>query len=400
MSLDDLRARMHAHAKALHELDVDVHAAEMAFAARREQLSAEANGLATALQNYTPTPDPTQSAAPVRFARFIYNNPDITAKWTVQVVQGQPDTVSRIPALRQAGVLNIHRYAFPLTWSAHEHYGYRSAVDPAQFNQSWLALRNGAKIPSSKFSSGPGYPNYLIDVGWPAYQQASADWLIRKCRTEGYNGVYLDEINERLAYAGYAVPSRYGTDYQFQQAVRAYVEYVAAALRGAGFSCHANLASNANAWRDHVAEALDGVCVEFFMAQHTVEDAWHVASIENGEWKRQLDWLLWNELRNKTTICQADARSEAEVQYALCSLLLVTTGKALLAATKGGAGLTSAWWAPAMDTALLLGRPLGAYTTQPSGICVRQFEHGTVSVNPTQKPINTMPATSGLIEVR
>lgn len=383
MALDDLRAEAH-----------DV-------AAKLAELSGRAADLATALQNYEPTQPPAQTS-PVSFARFIYNDPDIQARWATQVVQGQPETVKRLPALRQAGVTKIYRYAFPLTWSAHKDYGIRSAVDPAVFDSAWLALRGADPIASTKFSSGSGFPNYLIDVGLPRYQQASADWLIKKCRDEGYNGAYLDEINERLAYAGYQIPSKYGTDYQFQQAVRAYVEYVSTALRAAGFSCHANLASNANAWRDHVAEALDGVCVEFFMAQWTVTDpsAWHVASIENGEWKKQLDWVLWNEIRNKTTICQADARSEAEVTYALASLLLVTSGKALFAATKGGAGLTSAWWVPAMDTALLLGRPLGAYTTQPTGICTRTFEHGVVSVNPYQRPINTLGATTGLIELR
>jgi len=163
-----------------------------------------------------------------------------------------------------------------------------------------------------------------------------------------------------------------------------------------------NLASNDNAWRKNVASAVDGTHIEFFMAQWTVTDpdAWHIASLENGEWHRQLDWLMWNETKGKVTICQADARSEAQVQYALTSLLLATTGKARFAATKGNYGVNGAWWTLAMDTAKLLGQPRGPYTASASGSYQRVFENGLVSVNPSERTVGTMPATSGLIELR
>ncbi|RSM73465.1 hypothetical protein DMH04_41375 [Kibdelosporangium aridum] len=407
MSLDDLprfREEAHALAKDIHELDIDRLAAEARFSERLAVLSGRANDLAVKLQNWNPTepPTPTPTRPVVRMARAIYNDPDIDGRWARQIVQGQPETVKRIPALKQAGAEEILRYTFPLTWTDHPHAAYRMGADPAAFNPAWLATRSGSRIRSTKFDAGDGFGHYLIDVGLTAYQQASAQWLIRKCQTEGYTGIYLDEINEFQAYAGYTIPSNYANDYRFQIAQLAYIRYVAAELKNAGLSCHVNLASNATAWRQHVADACDGVEIEFFVVQYTVNslDAWHVANLSNGVWKEQLDWVAANEARGHSTMCQADARNENEVRYALASMLLVTEGNGVFAATKGGYGTGSAWWTADMANAQKLGQPMGAKRTTPDGLHVRDFEQGSVAVNPSTKPINTLPATSGLIELR
>jgi len=184
MILDDLRARMHALNKTLAGAAV------------------EANEITVALQNYQPGPPP-KPVSPVEMARYCYNDPDITAKWTTQTLQGQPETVKRLPALRAAGVRKLYRYTHALTRTAHDE-GIRQAY--SVFKDTWLARdRNGQPIPSTKFRSGPNGedPNYLIDLGLPEYQQHSAEYLVGKCRAEGWDGIYLDEINEYQSYAGY-----------------------------------------------------------------------------------------------------------------------------------------------------------------------------------------------------
>jgi hypothetical protein len=390
VSLDDLRARAHAANK------------------KAAELANELDRLAVDLQNYQPDPGPGPDPEPpsgssVEYGLFCYNDPLIDARWTAQTLQGQPGTVSRLAGLREAGVRRLYRYTFPLTFTDHPQAAYRMGADPGTFKRSWLALRSGQTIRSSKFDSGDGYGNYLIDVGILEYQKASAQWLIHLCRTQGWDGIYLDEINEFQSYAGYLVPSAYPNDYRFQLAQLAYVQHVSNALHNAGFECHVNLASNDNQWRKNVASAVDGTHVEFFLVQWTVNspDAWHVASLENGEFRKQLDWLVWNEKAGKVTTCQADAKTEAEVGYALASLLLVTTGKARFAARKNQSyGVGQGWWTPAMDNARKLGQPKAAYTVSTQGVYQREFEHGRVSVNPSEKPINTLPATSGLIELR
>jgi hypothetical protein len=408
MSLEDLRIAAHELSKGIHELDVDRQeeqdrraTVDAEFAARDAVLSGRAHDLATALQNYQPTqpPVPPKPLSPVEYGLYCYNDPEIDARWTSQTLQGQPETVKRLPALRTAGVRKLYRYTHALTRTANDR-GIRQAY--SVFKDTWLARdRNGQPIASSKFWSGED-PNYLIDLGLPEYQQHSAEYLVGKCRAEGWDGIYLDEINEYQSYAGYRLPANYSTEYRFQLAQLAYIQHVSTALRNAGFECHVNIASNDNQWRKNVMATVDGSHVEFGFVQWTVNspDAWHVASLENGQFLQQLGWLAWNEVAGKVTTCQADAKTAAEVDYALASLLLVATGKARFAARKNQSyGVGQGWWTPAMDTARLLGQPKGAYTVA-SGLYQRSFEHGRVTVNPNGRTVGTMPATSGLIELR
>lgn len=378
MSLDDLRAKAHALNLKLSE------AANLA------------DELAVGLQNYTPAPTPTPSppapTAIAGYARLIYVVPSLDGRWGLQVLQGQPDVVSRMPDLRKAGAKRLLRYTSPLTRVAND-LANRQAY--GHWDNSWYARdKAGNQIASTKFGNGQ---NFLIDVGNVDYQQESARYLVTKCMTEKWDGVYLDEINEHVSYAGYTVPANYSGDTAFQAAQLAYVTYVAATLKQAGYTCHINLGSNYNTWAQNITLACSGQHIEYWIAQRSLGV---LGSIENGQWRRQLDWLTWNEQHQRESICQADARTASEVVYALATYLLATTGHAKFAAmnaTEYGAG--GAWWVPEMDTALKLGAPLGTWTLT-GGLYSRKFERGAVTVNPSGKPINTVPATSGLIELR
>lgn len=386
-ALDDLRAQMHA-------LN-----AQLADAANK------ADALAVALQNYRPDPaqptPPTPTASPVEYALYCYNDPAIDGRWTTQTLQGQPTTIARLPGLRAAGVKRLYRYTNPCTRTVNDK-GIRQAY--GTWKDAWLALdKSGQPIMSSKFRSNAGKdPNYLIDVGLVEYQQESARYLVSKCRTEGWTGVYLDEINEYVAYAGYKLPANCPSEAAFRALQLDYVKNVAKQLKTAGYETHVNLAANPGPWRDSVVSVVDGVMVEFFSVQHTINDPgmWHVATVDNGEFGREIDYLTANEKAGKTTVCQADARSEAEVLYALCMVLLANQGHTLFAATKGGYGLGAGWWTSAMDTARQLGQPKAPLVIQPSGLWQRDYDHGRVTINPTGKAINTMPATTGLIELK
>lgn len=211
------------------------------------------------------------------------------------------------------------------------------------------------------------------------------------------DGIYLDEIVEHLSYAGYTLPAVYPTDAAFQTAQLSYVANVAVALKKAGYSCHINLGSNYNDWAKAITLACSGQHIEYWIAQRSMG---RVASLENAEWMRQLNWLTWNEQQKRETICQADARTAGEVVYALATYLLATTGYAKFAAmnaTQYGSG--GAWWVSEMDVALHLGAPIGTWSLA-NGLYSRKFEKGVVTVNPSEKPVRLMAATSGVIELR
>jgi hypothetical protein len=333
MTLDDLRAQAHALNLKLSE------AANLA------------DDLAVALQNYTPDP-PSPPPAPVvlaGYARLIYTVPSVDGRWGLQVLQGQPDVVARMPDLRKQGVTRLLRYTSPLTRVAND-AANRQAY--GTWTDTWLARDKGGKpIVSTTWGGGQ---NLLIDVGNTAYQDVSARYLVQKCRVEGWDGIYLDEIVEHLSYAGYTLPANYTSDEAFQQAQLSYVTYVAATLRNAGYSCHINLGSAYNDWAKAITLACSGQHVEYWIAQRSMG---RVASLENAEWMRQLNWLTWNEQQKRETICQADARTAGEVVYALATYLLGTTGYAKFAAmnaTQYGSG--GAWWVSEMG---------GVHPTQP-----------------------------------
>lgn len=377
MSLDDLRARMHALNKTLAGAAV------------------EANEITVALQNYSPdpVPPPPVPVSVVSYARLIYNDPNIDGRHALQVLQGQPATLTRMADLRKAGAKRLLRYTHAMTRTPNDK-GARQAY--GNWTDAWLARSSaGQPIVSTKFRSGPNNedPNMLIDVGLAEYQQESARYLINKCLTERWDGVYFDEINQRQAYAGYTVPAKYGTDEAFQQATLAYVTYLAKTLKQAGFSCHINLGSDYNDWAKAITLACDGQHIEYFIAQRSLG---RVAS--DAEWRRQLDWLTWNEQQGREAICQADARTAGEVVYSLATWLLAANKAKFAAMNDRKYGAGGAWWVPEMDTALKLGAPLGTWTLN-GGIYSRKFEHGVVAVNPLTGPINTMPATSGLIQL-
>lgn len=381
MSLEDLRAQAHALNLKLSE------AANLA------------DQLAVGLQNYTPNPPPPPPV-PVplaSYARLVYNDPNLDGRWQLQVLQGQPETLKRMTDLRKVGAKRLLRYSHPMTRTVND-AGIRQAY--GTFKDSWLARdKTGKPIVSTKFRSGPNGqdPNMLIDVGLTEYQEESARYLVVKCMNERWDGIYLDEVVQRQSYTGYTVPANYASDEAFQQAQLAYVTYVAGVLRKAGFSCHINLGSDYNDWAKAMVAACTGQHIEYWIAQRSLDG--RIASLDNKEWRRQLDWLTWCEQQGGETICQADARTAADVVYALATFLLAA-GRGVFAAMNDwqyGAG--GAWWVPEMDIAVKLGRPLGTWTLA-GGVYSRKFEHGAVRVNPSERTVGTMPATSGLIELR
>jgi hypothetical protein len=101
MSLDDLRARMHALNKTLAGAAV------------------EANEITVALQNYSPTPEPTPVSG-VRFGRFVHEVDKTypintqTARWSLQVLQGDQWHDQQRAALRSKPGTTTLRYATPV----------------------------------------------------------------------------------------------------------------------------------------------------------------------------------------------------------------------------------------------------------------------------------------------
>jgi hypothetical protein len=318
-------------------------------------------------------PVPSKIETVANYARLIYALPNKDGRYATQVLQNGSVTGTLMKGLRAIGAKTLLRYTSPVT---------RNVKDPGDrqaygvWNDKWYLRSQGNPITSTKFGTQDN-PNYLINVYDAEYQQESAQFLVNKCRKEGWDGIYLDEINEFVDYAGYKLPTDYGNE-TFKAAQLSYVKYVGDALRHAGFKCYINLGSNYNDWAKAITLACDGQHIEYWIAQSSLS---RIASSENGEWPRQFEWLLWNEENGRESICQADARTPQQVVFAFGTFLLGTSGHATFAAMNAKQyGVGGSWWVSEMDDATKLGAPVGEWFAA-DGLFVRSFDHGVVKVN-------------------
>jgi hypothetical protein len=110
--------------------------------------------------------------------------------------------------------------------------------------------------------------NVMVDIGAAGLRAAWARTVVPEVRADGFDGVYLDDVNTHPGHARDGAPARY-TDQQYGAATTGFVAEVGAALRSAGLLSMANVA--VDPWRpwevdDAVAMAgsLDAVAKEFW----------------------------------------------------------------------------------------------------------------------------------------
>lgn len=362
MSLDDLRAQMHA-------LN-----AQLADAANK------ADALAVALQDYTPDTKPPAPSTTVRFGRMLHEVDDtypVTTqeqRYGLQVIQGDQWHLPQVRALGQTLKL---RYATPVARRAKDQLGDSTCLPPGQIPDAWM-LRDSAK----NIISRPRDGDQFVDVGNPAYQAAAAAYLADRCKREGWDGVWIDEINPRPADSfSTARPAAYGTDYRYQVAIRGFVNAVAPVLRAAGLQVWINLAGDYDdAWTNGLARETDGHTIEFFVARYPHE----TANTVNGYFGEALDWVTRREAEGRPGFFNAQTTDPALTRYALATYLLAAKGVGFFGAGVDGYPVSGTVWTADMDAARKLGQPLGAYRVV-SGLYVRDFTNGGVTVNPASK---------------
>lgn len=414
MSLDDLRAEMHAVARQFHEIDVDVIEAERDFratmddiAVRRAALSEKAHDLAVALQNYQPD-EPPQPAKPiVRYARMLhevdrtYSIPTQEQRYSLQVIQGDQWHMDQLRALRPGNTLTL-RASTPVARRSGDKPGDATCLPFSMIRDEWMMRDANGNIIGRERDG-----DQFVDIGNPDYRKAVAEYLPKRLADEGvWGGVWIDEINAdpRWSYPN-AWPVKldntgknlYATPYRYQVAIRGFVNAITPAFRAAGLQVWINLAGDYDdAWTNGLAHETDGHTIEFFLARYPHE----TGNTANGYFQEALAWVQRREAEKKQGFYNAQTVDPVLARYALSTVLLAAGGTAVFGAGVDGYPVSGTVWTADMDNARKLGPPLGAHRINSNGLYVRDFEHGTVYVNPAPRAVNTMPATSGLIELR
>jgi hypothetical protein len=358
MSLDDLRAQMHA-------LN-----AQLADAANK------ADALTVALQNYTPDTTPPAPSTTVRFGRMLHQVDDTypvatqEQRYGLQVIQGDQWHLPQVRALGQTLKL---RYATPVARRAKDQLGDSTCLPPGQILDSWmLRASNGGIIARERDG------DQFVDVGNLAYQAAAAAYLADRCKREGWSGIWLDEINADPRWSFQTMPAPYPNAYRYQVAIRGFVNAVAPVLRAAGLQVWINLAGDYDdAWTNGLARETDGHTIEFFIARGSEQ----TANLANGYFGEALDWVTRREAEGKRGFFNAQTIDPGLVRYALATYLLASKGVGFFGAGVDGYPVAGTVWTPDLDNARKLGAPLGTYSVT-GGLYVRQFSGGTVTVNP------------------
>jgi Hypothetical glycosyl hydrolase family 15 len=246
----------------------------------------------------------------------------------------------------------------------------------AEANPDWF-LKNLAGEPISS----DGYKwLWAMDVGNPAYQQRWADNVIAEVQAQGWDGVFLDDVNPTMKYSTDETQvAKYPSDAAYSAATESALAYIGPRIQASGKLAIANFAtwveytSTQNNWLKYVSGALDEMFVKW--GRNSGE-----GYRSESQWTRQLEEVKYAAAQGKQFIgfTQGSSGETQAARFGFGTVLLGTNGTASYAFTPDYTGET---WLPEYDYDL--GAPTAAETRDSNGVHRRSFEKGLVLVNPT-----------------
>jgi hypothetical protein len=219
-----------------------------------------------------------------------------------------------------------------------------------------------------------------MDVGNREYQERWANNVISELESQGWDGVFMDDVNPTIKYA-YTPSSvaKYPTDATYSAAMESAVSYIGPRIQARGklaianFSCWAEYHNQLNGWLSYLSGALDEMFVK-----------WGSKAGEGyrpeGQWKEQVEEASYAAAHGKIFLGFTQG-AEGEVQaarYGYASLLL---GADSAASYSFIPNYSAEAWMPEFE--YQIGEPTGAYRKDASGVYMREFTNGLVVVNPS-----------------
>ena len=286
----------------------------------------------------------------------------------------------RLRALKRANpgvkVLVYKNLAFASSSSSAGLYATGVSKDEADANPDWF-LRN---TDGERFTSGSYGWQWAMDVGSASYQQRWADNVIAELRAEGWDGVFMDDVNTTFRY--HYDPDRvakYPSDDAYQGAVRSALASIGPRLRGSGKLAIANIGSWSGSYSTGVdwLQFLDGAMDEQFLKWGTDPNV----GFDPHNWQTQVNELKAAERMGKDFIgvTHSAPGDERAALYGYATMLLAGDGHHANFAL--ASDYTNETWFPEYDYDL--GLPLGPASSDSDGVYRRRFQHGLVVVNPT-----------------
>jgi hypothetical protein len=256
-----------------------------------------------------------------------------------------------------------------------------SGVNYAQANRDnpdWF-LRNTS---GQRFNPWGYSWNWAMDVGNAGYQARWAKDVLAELRSQGWDGVFMDDVNPTMKYHYDAAKvAKYPTDAAYSAATRSALAAITPSIRASGKVAVANI----GAWSAYYSTGtdwlryLDGAMDEMFLKWGNAVGEGYDPS----RWQTQVKEIKEAARQGKDFIGithsgQTDAQA---ARYGYATMMLATSGgHAQFALTHDYSQET---WFPEYDYDL--GAPTGADTLDSNGVYRRRFERGLVLVNPTSQ---------------
>jgi hypothetical protein len=323
-------------------------------------------------------------AGPVSYTRAAYDSAAATADWSqapsrqsyVVLQSWETKRMQELKAKNPSLKILVYKN---LSFAAEKKLSTSStgvSKQEAEANPDWF-LKNLAGEPISS----DGYKwLWAMDVGNPAYQQRWADNVIAEVQAQGWDGVFLDDVNPTMKYH-YDVTqvAKYPTDAAYTAAMESALAYVGPRIQSGGKLAIANFAawveygSIHNSWLQYVNGALDEMFAKW--GRNSGE-----GYRSESQWTQQLEEVKYAASQGKQFIgfTQGSAGETQAARFGFGTILLGTNGTASYAFTPDYAGEA---WLPEYDYDL--GAPTAGETRDGNGVHRRTFEKGLVLVNPT-----------------
>ncbi len=228
-----------------------------------------------------------------------------------------------------------------------------------------------------------GFPYlWAMDIGNRAYQRAWATSVRKELVGQGWDGVFMDNVDPTIRYYHATDDVRgYPTDAAYAAAMTSALAHITPVIHGA----HKLVMANIGSWPSYEAigmgwlKYLDGGMDERFTKFTDVPGAGYRSS---EEWSAELSILRQTQREHKwfMGIAQSSDHDLAAARFGWATMLLGSSGRASFALQNDADYGIETWFS---DYNAPIGKARGAEIADSQGVHQRRFANGLVLVNPT-----------------
>jgi hypothetical protein len=264
-------------------------------------------------------------------------------------------------------------------------------LDTWNYHRDWFLKSTSGAYIVRHFSSTEN--DYLMDVGSYGYQQKFTSNVLNQVKRDGWDGVFLDDTLATMAWWGIpggnpASIAKYPSNTAWQGAVKSFLTYMSGQFHASGKkvvfnTCCDGTFHHRKAW----ALIADGSMDEGYV--NPTNGMTSALAYNSGA-----GWNDWHQYLNEIVDAESTARyligfekgcasNVTRMRYGLATTLLAAKYWTSFDYSVNQCGQTTEYWTADYDNAQKLGAPTTSFYILSNGVYKRDFQHGSVLVNPS-----------------